>query len=247
MHGEGKAKKSRRDGGGEVGDGARAGVRLETDGHPWSARLPSCAPCLCVREGRRSFGTRLNRSHSPRHGRLRGQQAAGRPHQWHGHAGCTWQHCVTNGGGCPAAVSMRPPKEHAGRPRTCSARRKSTDRTVNPVELSSLWWPKRSCRRPARMLPSRFRPFSCAAVCRRRDRRVRTGPCHRLHSRAACSSRRTTRSCCLHPACPRGSRLRHSGRPCPSRTGRARASERSAGALPSRRAALRAAARAPWG
>ena len=123
VHGEGKAKKSRRDGGGEVGDGARAGVRLETDGHPWSARLPSCAPCLCVREGRRSFGTRLNRSHSPRHGRLRGQQAAGRPHQWHGHAGCTWQHCVTNGGGCPAAVSMRPPKEHAGRPRTCSARR----------------------------------------------------------------------------------------------------------------------------
>ena len=30
MHGESKAKKSRRDGGGEVGDGARAGVRLET-------------------------------------------------------------------------------------------------------------------------------------------------------------------------------------------------------------------------
>ena len=91
VHGEGEAK-SRRDGGGEVGDGTRAGVRLETDGHPWSARLPSCAPCLCVREVRRSCDTRLNGSHSSRHGRLRGQQAAGRPHQWHGQAGCTWQH-----------------------------------------------------------------------------------------------------------------------------------------------------------
>ena len=91
VHGEGEAK-SRRDGGGELGDGARAGVRLETDGHPWSARLPSCAPCLCVREVRRSCDTRLNVSHSSRHGHLRGQQAAGRPHQWHGQAGCTWQH-----------------------------------------------------------------------------------------------------------------------------------------------------------